>query len=133
MMMMRNGIVVAVSVGAVVCALFVDPVNGFSNTLFQETPTAQLTFPSRTPDKVEIELPDFDELFTRIQNVSPLAKVAMMEQQQGIVNGGGHYQSSSNDSEKKGFDAINPSCKLYRLVAVFRSGHVCTFLRKKAG
>ena len=49
-------------------------VNAFSNTLFQETKTKQLTFPS---DGIEIELPNFDELFLRIQQVSPLARLAI--------------------------------------------------------
>lgn len=50
---------------------------GFGNVLFQEAPAVQQIFPSRTPDRVEIELPDFTELFSRIQQVSPLARVAI--------------------------------------------------------
>ena len=49
----------------------------FGNALFQKAPSAQQKAPSRTPDRVEIELPDFDELFNRVQQVSPLAKVAI--------------------------------------------------------
>lgn len=51
--------------------------SGFSNALFQKAPSAQQKAPSRTPDRVEIELPDFDELFNRVQQVSPLAQVAI--------------------------------------------------------
>jgi hypothetical protein len=48
--------------------------------MFQEAVPLQRTTPSKTSG-VEIELPDFDEMFHRIQAVSPLAKLA--------VNGGG--------------------------------------------
>lgn len=71
--------------------------HGYTNTLFQKVPTDQLTFPSRT-NGVEIELPDFDELFSRIQEVSPLAKVA--------ITGG--------IKEKRGLDAIDGSCKFLK-------------------
>ena len=55
-------------------------VNAFTNTIFQESVTAQRTAPSKI-EGVEIELPDFDELFGRIQQVSPLARVAMQRAQ----------------------------------------------------
>jgi hypothetical protein len=58
--------------------LLVGSAQGFSSALFQETPAAQRTFPSKT-NGVEIELPNFDELFSRIQDVSPLARVAITE------------------------------------------------------
>jgi hypothetical protein len=58
--------------------LLVGSAEGFSSALFQETPAAQLTFPSKT-NGVEIELPNFDELFSRIQDVSPLARAAIAE------------------------------------------------------
>lgn len=45
----------------------------FSNALFQEAPTLQKTAPS-TKEGIDVELPDFDELFGRIQQVSPLAR-----------------------------------------------------------
>lgn len=48
--------------------------------MFQQAVPLQRTTPSKTSG-VEIELPDFDEMFHRIQAVSPLAKLA--------VNGGG--------------------------------------------
>ena len=74
----------------------------FSNTLFQQAPTQQKTFPSKT-EGVEIELPDFDELFERIQLVSPLARVAV---EGGEIDG------------KRGFEAIDKSCKFKCHVAV---------------
>jgi hypothetical protein len=52
---------------------FVPLVTAFTNTLFQEVPTLQKKAPSKH-DGVDIELPDFDEMFDRIQRVSPLAK-----------------------------------------------------------
>jgi len=48
----------------------------FTTPVFQETTTLRRTAPSRT-DGVEIELPDFDELFNRIGRVSPLARLAI--------------------------------------------------------
>jgi hypothetical protein len=49
------------------------PAYGFSNSLFQEAPRMQRTAPSKK-EGVDIELPDFNELFERIQQVSPLAR-----------------------------------------------------------
>jgi len=54
--------------------------NAFTNAIFQESATAQRTAPSKI-EGVEIELPNFDELFGRIQQVSPLARVAMQRAQ----------------------------------------------------
>jgi hypothetical protein len=72
----------------------VDPTYGFNNALFKEAATQQRTAPSKI-EGVEIELPDFDELFGRIQQVSPLARLA--------ING--------NRDGKKGFEAIDDTCK----------------------
>lgn len=55
----------------------------------------QRTAPSKT-EGVDIELPDFDEFFDRIQTVSPLARLAM--------NGGGA-------GEGGGFAAVDDSGK----------------------
>lgn len=52
----------------------------FTSPIFQETAALQRTAPSKT-EGVEIELPDFDEFFGRIQAVSPLAKL--------VIEGGG--------------------------------------------
>lgn len=46
---------------------------GFAGTLFQKQPTLQQTVPSKS-DGVDIELPDFEELFSRMQSVSPLLR-----------------------------------------------------------
>ncbi len=51
-------------------------VSCFTATMWQEAPAMQRTAPSKT-EGVEIELPNFDELFNRIQQVSPLARLAM--------------------------------------------------------
>mmetsp|Transcript_28532 Transcript_28532/g.46324 ORF Transcript_28532/g.46324 Transcript_28532/m.46324 type:complete len:341 (+) Transcript_28532:65-1087(+) len=50
--------------------------SAFSGAIFQKAATLQRTAPSKT-EGVEIELPDFGELFGRIQAVSPLAKLAI--------------------------------------------------------
>jgi hypothetical protein len=55
-------------------------VQGFSPTLFQETAAKQVTAPSREQG-VEIELPDFEKLFARIRQASPLSKMALDQQQ----------------------------------------------------
>jgi hypothetical protein len=59
-------------------------VNAFDGVLFQKIPTLQKTTPSKF-DGVDIELPDFDELFGRIQKVSPLARF-VIQSQRGIDN-----------------------------------------------
>ena len=66
--------------------------SAFSLPMFQEQITMQRTAPSKT-DGVEIELPDFDELFSRIQQVSPLSQVAI-----------------SGETEKGGF-SVAETCK----------------------
>ena len=50
-------------------------VTAFSMPMFTEQKTMQRTTPSKT-DGVEIEIPNFDELFGRIKEVSPLAALA---------------------------------------------------------
>jgi len=47
--------------------------SAFSTPVFQESTTLRRTAPSQR-EGVEIELPDFNELFYRVQRVSPLAK-----------------------------------------------------------
>ena len=59
-----------------VAALFLSTalsVDAFSSALFQEVPALKIMAPS-VHDGVDIELPNFDELFGRIQHVSPLAR-----------------------------------------------------------
>lgn len=58
----------------------------FSSPIFQETASLQRTAPSKT-EGVEIELPDFDEFFGRIQAVSPLAKLAVQGGGSGVGGG----------------------------------------------
>jgi hypothetical protein len=47
-------------------------IDGFSSPVFQETHHLRKQMPSKM-EGVEIELPNFDELFGRIRQVSPLA------------------------------------------------------------
>lgn len=71
---------------------------GFSTALFpQSTTTPQQTFPTKD-QKEEIELPNFDELFGRIKQVSPLARITL--------DGG--------MESKRGFDAIH-ACKFLQI------------------
>lgn len=65
--------------------------SAFTSPIFQQTAQLQHTAPSET-DGVAIELPDFDEMFGRIQAVSPLAKLA--------IEGGG-------TGENGGFAAVD--------------------------
>lgn len=64
------GVVLAASASQILSS------SAFSTPVFQESTTLRRTYPSRT-DGVQIELPDFDELFYRIGSVSPLARLAM--------------------------------------------------------
>jgi hypothetical protein len=69
--------------------------HGFSSALFQETPTKQITTPSKNNPAVDIELPDFGELFDRIQQVSPLART--------VIAGG-------TSPRRLGFAAVDDTC-----------------------
>lgn len=70
--------------------------SGFTVPMFQEQIAMQRTAPSKT-DGVEIELPDFDELFRRIQLVSPLAKTVIS----GETNKGGFSISETYPCDLK--------------------------------
>ena len=65
------------------------------STLFQEAPTLQKTTPSKK-EGVDIELPNFDELFDRIQRVSPLARVVMAQ--------------DNMLPDQRGFAAVDDTC-----------------------
>jgi hypothetical protein len=54
-------------------AMAISGAQAFSGVLFQRAPTLQRTAPSKK-DGVDIQLPDFEELFNRISQVSPLAR-----------------------------------------------------------
>ena len=73
------------------------PADGFSSVLFHDTPTLQRTTPSKSAG-VDIELPDFDELFDRIQQVSPLARDVIARA--GTASEGG-----------LGFASVDDTCK----------------------
>ena len=71
----------------------------FTATMWQEAPAMQRrTTPSKT-EGVEIELPNFDELFNRIQQVSPLARLAMEGGTGGFANA--DYESTYNTRGRK--------------------------------
>ena len=57
-----------------------------SSTLFQEQISQQKLAPSKT-EGVDIELPDFDELFGRIEHVSPLARTVIRKLETGEEKG----------------------------------------------
>jgi hypothetical protein len=77
-------------------------VNAFSSPVFQEQRIMQKTAPSKL-EGVEIELPDFDELFDRIQQVSPLTKSAIEGRTGGFVEA---------DANGKSSPCHDPSCKM---------------------
>ena len=56
--------------------------SAFSSPIF--TPSTATKAPSKTRG-VEIEMPDFDELFRRIQKVSPLARLAIERKEGGFA------------------------------------------------
>mmetsp|Transcript_20799 Transcript_20799/g.23583 ORF Transcript_20799/g.23583 Transcript_20799/m.23583 type:complete len:312 (+) Transcript_20799:259-1194(+) len=70
----------------------IDVSSGFTATMWQEAPAMPSFVPSKT-EGVEIELPDFDELFNRIQQVSPLARLA-------IEGGTGGFENCDYSSPK---------------------------------
>lgn len=65
-----SAVVATIVVALTACSTSVEAFS--SNTLFQSVTTQQRTTPSKT-EGVEIELPNFDELFGRIEKISPLA------------------------------------------------------------
>lgn len=68
-------------------------VSSFSMPMFTQQRAMQRTTPSKT-DGVEIELPDFDELFGRIKEVSPLAAMALEGREGGFAIADQLYSSS---------------------------------------
>eukprot|EP01083_Nonionella_stella_P212279 766790_1 len=68
-------------------------VSAFSVPMFKEQVAMQRTTPSKT-EGVEIELPDFDELFGRIQEVSPLASMALDGERGGFGVADSQYTSN---------------------------------------
>eukprot|EP00980_Cylindrotheca_fusiformis_P029320 scaffold23225_cov206-Cylindrotheca_fusiformis.AAC.1 len=85
--------------------VLLSPAAGFGNALFQKVPTDQQTFASGTPDRVEIELPNFDELFGRVQQVSPLARLAI--ESNGETEG---YSRGFNDIRETS-GKLRPQCE----------------------
>jgi len=71
---------------------------GFSSPIFESTKTVMA--PTKTQG-VEIELPDFDELFGRIQSVSPLAKIAIEQTKRVAEEGASHFDSIEEDESLK--------------------------------
>lgn len=70
-MSISSHVFVATVVLATVAAT-ISVVDAFSSPVFQEVHTLRRHSPSKI-EGVEIELPDFEELFSRIRQVSPLA------------------------------------------------------------
>mmetsp|Transcript_21130 Transcript_21130/g.42604 ORF Transcript_21130/g.42604 Transcript_21130/m.42604 type:complete len:328 (-) Transcript_21130:120-1103(-) len=75
---------------ATLLASFVPPLAAFNTPVFQQSTQLRRTAPSKM-EGVEIELPDFDELFNRIGKVSPLATM--------VLEGGGE--------ERRGFSGVD--------------------------
>lgn len=76
--------VVMLSVFLTVVATSITPASAFGTIpMFTQQKAMQLTTPSKT-DGVEIELPNFEELFGRIAEVSPLARLAIEGGEGGI-------------------------------------------------
>lgn len=84
----------------------------------------QRTAPSKTVG-VEIELPDFDEMFRRIQAVSPLARLAV----QGGGSGEGGGFGKVDDTSEYLYDSIQSIMyKSYSNHAFILIIHVLSFL-----
>lgn len=87
-------------------------VEAFSSALFQPSPDLK-TFAPSVHDGVDVELPDFDEFFNRIQQVSPLARQ--------VISGGSDRQF--------GLAYIDDKCKCERVLPYFaETGLVGTIL-----
>lgn len=88
----KNAIAVMLSTTAIMITN-VQVCSAFSLPIFTEQKAMQRTTPSKT-EGVEIELPDFDELFGRIQDVSPLARMSI-------------------EGEEGGLDVADQKCKFF--------------------
>jgi hypothetical protein len=82
--------------------------HAFSSALFQKSPTMQRKAPSKM-EGIAFELPDFEELFDRIQQVSPLAR--------SVING-------ISVNNERGFKGIVDHCKCF-----FLHTHFTVFFR----
>lgn len=82
-----------VAITSILSLLLGAQVSAFSVPMFKEQIAMQRTTPSKT-DGVEIELPDFDELFGRIQEVSPLANMAIDGERGGFGVADAQYKSN---------------------------------------
>lgn len=83
---------------AIVCTIIASThstrnVCAFSVPMFTDQRSMQRTTPSKT-DGVEVELPDFNELFSRIGSVSPLAALALAGKSGNIEIADKEYMSS---------------------------------------
>mmetsp|Transcript_9491 Transcript_9491/g.27235 ORF Transcript_9491/g.27235 Transcript_9491/m.27235 type:complete len:325 (-) Transcript_9491:26-1000(-) len=75
-------------------------VHGFGTALFPVSPSAQQqTFPTKD-QREEIELPNFDELFGRIKQVSPLARITLEDQEAASLGFAGIPKSGDSPSLK---------------------------------
>ena len=82
--------------------------HAFSSTLFQEQVSQQVTAKTSS---LPIELPDFDELFVRIRQTSPLARVAL---QGGEVHGKRGLKALENTLGTYLCTSVNPQGWLQR-------------------
>lgn len=78
-------------------------VSSFSMPMFTEHAALKRTTPSKT-DGVEIELPNFDELFSRIKQVSSLAKMV-------IDSSSTSDSTASSNVVGQGFSKADAECK----------------------
>lgn len=81
-------------------AVATNSASAFSTALFPEATSArQQTFPTKDQGE-EIELPNFDELFGRIQQVSPLSRLVLQDRPEGPARGFAAMDKSSSPDLK---------------------------------
>lgn len=106
--------------------------SAFTKSIFQETKALQKLAPSKTAG-IEIELPDFDEFFNRIQVVSPLARLAINGGGTGegggfaIVDDTGKRQGIHNTNIHLDTSLRNFSAKQCLIIALTRSSFLSLF------
>ena len=82
--------------------------SAFSMPMFTEHAALKRTTPSKT-EGVEIELPNFDELFSRIKEVSPLAKMVIDTNNENNLDA---FSDNSNvNLIQGGFQQADAKCK----------------------
>jgi len=88
-------------------------VSAFQSPFFNMPASLAAKVPTKT-EGIEIEMPNFDELFGRIQKLSPLAQLAIESKEGGfaVVNEKCEYRDLKNKNKRRNLCRCSPSSHL---------------------